>query len=272
MSNLIISIFDKKTNEKLTFNNIKFEKCKDKFNNNIKVFIDNKLVGRNNPYKVEYKCLKCNKVNLLNLNIYVKKVKNGLKGCNYCIDNFDFSAKMEENYRNEYFKKYPTGEEMKLYFNKIVSFQNNKFINMNDFEYIPALKKNNTKYFQPFFKDIKRDVYERIINLNFNCDKCGCVFMVKDLSCIKNKLKIHCKKCSNINKLSLKINSINNCEGNKVKYYNNFQLRFIKFCNKNKILVENNKSEYIVGKNKKLNFEYVNPKNYNKLKREILSK
>ena len=276
MSEVIIEILNKKTGEKLNFKDIRFEK-NDKY---MKVFIDEKIIRRNNPYSVKYKCLNCDKINIVNLNIYVDKLKRNRNKCSNCIEQIDYNVNMDINYENEYFKIYPTDNEMKLYWNKIISFQNNKFTKLVEFEYIPALKKRNNNNFQPFFRDIIRDVLEKPINIKFKCDICRGQFIVKDLSCIKNKLKLLCNNCLSNKKVSLKIHTIKNCVGEKISYFSKFQLRFIKFCNKNKIRVINRESNYyLVDKciclsleNEVEGLKCVNPKNFSKFKKSILSK
>ena len=276
MSEVIIEILNKKNGEKLDFKDIRFEK----FDKYMKVFIDEKLIRRNNPYSVKYKCFNCNKINIVNLNIYANKLRRNQTKCSNCVEYIDDSVDMDSNYENEYFKIYPTDNEMKLYWNKIISFQNNKFTKLEEFEYIPALKKCNNNNFQPFFRDILRDVLERPVNIKFKCDICGGQFVVKDLSCIKNKLKIFCDKCSLSKKVSLKIHTIKNCVGEKINYFSKFQLRFIKFCNKNKIRVVNRESNYYLVdrgiclslENKVESLKCVNPKNFSKFRKSILSK
>jgi hypothetical protein len=230
-------------NHKLSDIPIKY--CSIEFKEN-KMFIDGVRVRKNNPYYVTYRCQNCNRINDVILNTFINKVNKGVEKCNMCSGVYNCNEKMDKQYQQEYFKKYPTKEEMKLHWNKILSIQNKKFSNrtMSEFEYYPAIKITNGNSFQPFFKDLKRDVFERPVNLVFKCDCCGCRFTVKDLTCVKNKLKILCSGCSHSGSTkSIKIQQLKNCIGEKVPYFNNFQKRVIKFCNKKGLVIQK-KGEY----------------------------
>lgn len=239
--NNIIQIYHKDSGVLLKYNNIEF------IENNL--YIDNKRVCRNNKYSVEYHCFTCNRQNNVILNTFISKVNRGIKNCNMCSGFYECNIKMEEQYCRNYFLKYPTEKEMELQWNKILSIQKEKFNgrSMDEFKYYPAIKIKNSNSFQPFFKDLKRDIFERPINLKFKCDNCGCNFYVKDLTRIKNKLKILCNKCTNLGKIkSTKIFKMKNCMGENIIYFNNFQKRVIKYFNKNGILIRKRGKYYEV--------------------------
>lgn len=272
--NNIIRIYHKDSGVSLKYNNIKFiEKT---------FYIDNKRVCRNNKYSVEYHCFTCNRQNNVILNTFISKVNRGIKNCNMCSGFYECNIKMEEQYGKNYFIKYPTKKEMELHWDKILSIQKEKFNgqSMDEFEYYPAIKVKNSNSFQPFFKDLKRDIFEKPINLKFKCENCENIFYVKDLTCIKNKLKIFCNKCSNLGDIkSTKIFKMKNCIGENIIYFNNFQKRVIKYFNKNGILIEKkgeyykapdlDKTFYIMDSNsindRGMDVLTINPRNYHKI-------
>ena len=75
----IIDILYKKNNSKLCYQTIKCRKIVHKYSNTkdplYRILIDDKIINRNNPYRVSYKCIKCNSINVVNLNNLVGKAQ-----------------------------------------------------------------------------------------------------------------------------------------------------------------------------------------------------
>jgi DNA-directed RNA polymerase subunit RPC12/RpoP len=268
-----------KNNEKLIYNKLEFKKIKHKYSNTkqelYRIFIDNNCISRNNPYRVSYKCITCNKVIIVNLNNLVRKMNKNIKGCimcrnlditkrnnqsNFMKNSFSVFGKIKskktkkekltveefleksieefeefgDDYSEKYFNKHLTSEEFDIYKNKIISFQNDKFTDINNFKYCPIVKIFNQTYFNPYLLDKKRMVLEKPIYLKFKCDCCDNEFIHRDLHIIKNKIKILCNNCSLVNK-TFKIRNYKNCLGKKINYQSKYELKFINFCNKNNI-------------------------------------
>jgi len=243
----IVYICYKIDNKKLNFENIECEKLS---NGKIQMVIDGKIIRRKNPFRVTYKCFGCEALNTVNLNNFVSKLSkdNGLKSCRICSQQFSGKNIIEESdrkfscmsneYKSNYFKVYLSREEFELYRNRIVSIQRDKFSDLTGFEYYPHIQLNNQKYFLPYLMNTKQEVFELPKHVKFKCDGCGCDYGYVDLETFKNKLKLLCKDCVTVTK-PLKICIYKNCEGEKVIYHTNFELKFIKFCNTNSIRVVN---------------------------------
>jgi hypothetical protein len=90
-----------------------------------------------------------------------------------------------------------------------------------------------------------RDVFEKPINIMYKCEKCENEFVNRELFVQKNRIKIYCKTCNCCNK-TLKIGGTKNINGERITHKSNIELKFIKFCAKNNILLINGPTvEYI---------------------------
>lgn len=143
----------------------------------------------------------------------------------------------DDDFKDLYFRKHLTYDEFERIKSKIVSFHNDKFCTQ-DFEYYPCVSVPNQAKFAPYVYDKKRDVLEKMIYIKYNCEKCGCHFTNRDLHIQKNKLKILCQECNFCNN-TFKIRTARNCIGELITYQSKFELKFIEFCNKNNLKVNN---------------------------------
>ena len=302
----ILKITYKNDNKEFIYNNLEFRKIKHKYSNTkeelIRIFIDNKCITRNNPYRVSYKCIECDTINIVNLNNLVRKINKNIIKCNMC-KNLDFEKRtnqsnyvknsydkygkiksnktklkdndinnlilnsktefeeMDDDYCNRYFNKHLTTEEFNMYKDKIISFQNGKFTDINNFIYYPIIKIKNQTYFNPYFLDKTRNVIEKPIYIKFKCECCDEEFIHRNLFKIKNKIKLLCNNCTLTNR-TFKIRSFKNSKGNKINYQSKYELKFIKYCNENKIeLLNGPKLDYYwKEKNRKYVVDFYIPK------------
>lgn len=265
-----------------------------------KMKIDDTLISRNNSYSITYACINCDRENKVSLNGFMKKINKSIWKCRTCkehdLDKRDNQSKFmkdsnpqNENYQkpiiikrtlieiietsniefnnmdsdfvDKYFTKHMDKDEFDLIKSKIVSIQNDKFNNIEDFEYHPHIKVNNQTLFNPKFYDKKRDSFENPQYIKYKCQKCNLEFINRDLWIQKNRIKILCKDCSFCN-MTFKIRSEKNINDQKITYQSKLELKFIKFCNDNKILVEDGpKLDYQWnGKNRRYIVDYYLPK------------
>ena len=302
--NNIIKIVYKKDNNIFHYKLITCSKIIDKNSNTKKeiyrIFIDNKLIKKNNPFRVHYKCINCDSINIVNFNNLVRKMNKGIFRCNMCknleedkrnnhsrfmintykqngyikkkkklikkikqkedIDTFISNSilkfnLMDDDYKDDYFTKHLTKDEFNNIKDKIISIQNDKFTDINKFIYCPTIKIFNQTQFNPYLLDNERKVIEKAIYLKFKCDKCDSIGTYKNLYKFKNKIKLFCNTCLLCNK-TFKIRSYKNIENQKITYQSKLELKFIKFCNKNNILIENGPTINYKWKNKD-NLRYI---------------
>lgn len=256
--------------------------------------INEKIISRNNKYIVSYDCLFCKKEIIISLNGLVKKVNNNIIQCRVCKEsniakrekqslfmvksnpkriekksqpdipietckdvivksNAEFD-KCDKVFTEEYYKRNLTLQEFELIKSKIISVQNDKFKNLESFIYYPHIKCNNQTKFIPKLYDVHRDIFEDLIYVRFECEKCNNTFINKDIRIQKKRHKIYCRECIFCND-TFKIRHSKNINDEIIKYQSRLELRFISFCNENKILVRNGPTiEYLHNNKKKKYF------------------
>tara|TARA_B110000037_G_C17116112_1_gene503791 strand:+ start:1235 stop:2398 length:1164 start_codon:yes stop_codon:yes gene_type:complete len=242
-----------------------------------RMFIDGVLIKKNNPFRVHYKCINCDRVNISNLNNIIRKINKNQSKCKMCVnlcfikrikqsnymkstfskygiitkktkkkskistDNFIKNSnnefeEMDHDYKNDYFNKHLTIVEFNNIKSRIISFQKDKFTNMSDFIYCPTIRIFNQTYFNPYFLDKNRNVLEKTIYIKFTCEKCNNIGFHRDLYIFKNKIKLYCNDCMRCNK-TFKIRAFKNINNEKITYQSKIELKFVKYCNKNNILI-----------------------------------
>lgn len=245
----IICIIDRKNN--IEINDFDIVLIKSKYSNITnpiyKIMVNNIVISRNNNFLIKYKCLTCDDIRIITLNLYEKKVNKNSKLCYGCSNfNRDMGKKyikpkiefndMPDDFINLYWTKHLTNDEFINIIDKIISIQNDKYNNdyINKFMiYDPYKHINNQQYFYPMLYDKNNNVYEPIINIKFKCENCDMIFITKNLQSIKNKVKMLCKNCSFSN-YTFKIKYYN-----KIRYQSQLEFRFIRFCMENNINIQN---------------------------------
>lgn len=235
------------------------------------------LITRNNNYIVSYLCIECRADNKISWNTFAKKISKGNFKCQYCLQKpitpkktlkeiIEISKQefddMDSDYIDKYFTKHLTEEEFLHIKPNIISIQNDKFKSseLDNFQYLSALKCNNQTLFTPMFYDTVRDVFEKPIYLKYQCQKCQNEFINRDLWIQKNRVKILCQDCSFCND-TFKIRGEKNILGERITYQSKLEHKFIKFCAENQIVVQDGqKLNYNWnGKNRKYVVDYYLP-------------
>ena len=147
-------------------------------------------------------------------------------------DNYD--CEFKENY----FRRNMDNNEFEYIRKKIMSIQNKKFLMSDDFIYYPCVSISNQTRFCPYLYSKSNNNIEKIVNIEFKCENCSSVFISKDLHSHKNKIKALCKDCNLTNNI-FKIRSYKNLSNETIYYQSKFELKFIRYCNDNKILLIN---------------------------------
>lgn len=238
---------------------------------------EKQLIKRNNSYRVNYLCSNCSRVNIVNLNNIIRKINRGILKCKTCVNldeikrhnhsiffkNYNTEEKSnpsndnikltlrdkikhdkeqfdmeDDDYQVDYYNRHLTVDEYNNISSKIISFQNDKFQDISIFEYIPVVKIGNQTKYNPYIYDKTRDVLEKPNYIKYICDSCNSPYITRDLFKLKNKYKLLCKECSFCNK-TFKIRPYKNIIKNRITYQGKFELKFIKYCNDNNIIVEN---------------------------------
>ena len=271
-------IEDKNTKKRINIENIEVKFLSSKYSNTkvpiAKIVLNGIIIARNNPYKVCYTCIRCEKESTVALSNLSRKINKKMIACTNCVNTLEektknhslwmtgkyrqrkireikpetatqiieFSKekfnKLDSDYIDNYFNKHLTEEEFVRLKPKIISFQKGKFKNLSDFKYIPYVYVANQTMFCPKMYDMKRDVLEKLEYIRFKCDCCDDEFVNRDLYIRKNRIKTFCQNCAFVN-YSFKIRSVKNCNGEKISYQSKYELKFVKFCNDNNIVLQN---------------------------------
>jgi len=123
-------------------------------------YIDNKPIGRNNSYKIEYNCINCKQLNLISLNLFVRKIQKNIIKCDKCKNSDETKVKnqstfMKQNARLIIQKVYikPSISQIEKTIYDLIQISQNNFMNMTD-----EFKENYNKH------NITADEYYKLKN------------------------------------------------------------------------------------------------------------
>ena len=238
--------------------------------------INDEVITKNNDYVIDYICLHCDRKITCALNNITRKINKGITKCRTCkeldehkrhiqseymkssrgkptehnIKNNKISIldkiqadiavfdDMDDDWKDNYYKRHMTCEEFDYIRPKINSIQKGKIKNVNDLQYYPVVSISNQSRFCPYLYNKKNDCIEKIKDIEFVCDSCNDTFMSTDLISHKNKIKCLCRDCNLTNNI-FKIRKYRNISDEPILYQSKFELKFIRFCNENKIKLVN---------------------------------
>lgn len=210
-----------------------------KINNNItnckicKEYEELKRNNQSNKLKTYYYNLKNN----INQNIrYQDKIE--IKLLDKLIDDREKFDNYDSEFKENYFRRNMDNKEFEYIRKKIITIQNKKFLMTDDFIYYPCVSISNQTRFCPYLYSKSNNNIQKLVNLEFKCENCSSVFISKNLHSHKNKIKALCKDCNLTNNI-FKIRSYKNLANETICYQSKFELKFIRYCNENKILLIN---------------------------------
>ena len=156
---------------------------------------------------------------------------------------------MDDDWKDNYFRRHMTNEEFEHIKPKIVSIQKGKIINLENYIYYPTVSISNQTRFNPYLYNVNNDSNEKIIDIDLKCDSCNIIFRSKNLISHKNKLKSLCQECNLCNN-TFKIRKYQNICKDSILYQSKFELKFIRLCNEYKVKVINGPKIKYVWNNK----------------------
>lgn len=207
-----------------------------KINRNIKRCIQcvnycpDKIINQRNTLFDTFE--KKNDNNIINKSIDIDKEQEYID-----YSNSEFNEE-DSDFQDMYFSKHLTNEDFNRIKDKIISFQNDKFTNLQNFIYISNARIGNGTKYNPRFYDINHKVFEKPIYVKFKCENCENDFIHRDLYIVKNKYKILCRYCSLCNN-TFKIRTFHNILNQQITYLSKLELNFIKKMNNLNILIHN---------------------------------
>lgn len=147
----------------------------------------------------------------------------------------------DDNFKNTYFLTHLTATEFEKILKNLISLENGKYTDKNTFEFWPIYRTNNQMLFSSVLYDKINKTIFRPNQPILKCDNCDNTWRAKSLNKFKNDIKIYCKDCSLVSK-TFNLKPFKNINNDKILYQSKLELKFIKFCNDNKIKVINGPS------------------------------
>jgi hypothetical protein len=273
----IIEIKDK-TDKLITYKNIRCEfsvaKYSSKKNEIWHLLIDDKLITKKCPYLFTCICNTCSFKSTVCTTQFLRRIAGESVRCGLCknqdetkrsnqskymlgehipkkidkIETNDFSKIREESIRlfentDDYFKtlffnSHLTEFEYMRISKNLISIEDGKYTDKDNYEFWPVYKTNNQMLFTSVLYDKLNNKIFKANNPILRCDNCDNTWRSKSLEKFKNDIKIFCKDCSFVSK-TFKLKSYKNLNNEKILYQSKLELKFISFCNDNKILVTN---------------------------------
>jgi hypothetical protein len=236
--------------------------------------LNNNVIKRNNSLIVGYKCLSCNVLQEITLNLYLRKVNKGVKACDACknLDEYKRSQQVaymtgnriigeslpkwsektlservaeslhdyyneDSDFKTAYELIHLTSEEFNTVKNKIISVGNGKIKDLSGWEYLPVYKVGNQTKYTPMLIHNISNAIEKPHYIEWKCEICDSQFINRDMEIQKNRIKILCAECGFSNR-TFKVKSMNSPWG-KIRYQSQQEFRFIQWCIDNNICIEN---------------------------------
>jgi hypothetical protein len=144
----------------------------------------------------------------------------------------------DDDFKEKYYLYHLTSEDYERIKKHIISINNDKFNNINEWTYFPTYRIYNQTKYTPMLLHSDNKCVEKPLYLKFKCENCDCEYIHRDLEVVKNKYKLLCKTCSLVNKtFSLRKKILNN--GEKIMWQSIPERRFIEWCEDNNIPIKN---------------------------------
>lgn len=149
--------------------------------------------------------------------------------------------KEDDKFKEKYYLYHLTNVDFERISNKIISINNDKFKNINEWNYFPTYRIYNQTRFTPMLIHKDNSCTEKPLYLKFKCDNCDSEFIHRDLEVIKNHYKLLCQTCSFTNKI-FKLRKKNLKNGEKIMWQSIPERRFIEWCEEHNISIKNGPS------------------------------
>lgn len=236
-------------------------------------FLNEEAISRNNSLLIGYTCLNCKVANEITLNLFIRKIHNGVVNCNAC-KNSDETKRLEHaaymrgerivesverwseksletriaesvsmfesedgEFKRAYFNYHLTSEEFDNIRGKIHSIGHGKLTDISGWTYMPTYKIWNQTKYTPMLVNSSLNKIEKPNYITFKCETCDTLFTNRDIEIQKNRIKMLCAQCSFCNR-TFKIKSMKTPWG-KIRYQSVQERRFIQWCIEHNIVIEN---------------------------------
>jgi transcription elongation factor Elf1 len=266
----LYEIFDKQTNSIININNkqLIYNCCKysSKKENYWHIQINDIILKKNSNLIIKYKCYTCNTDNFISTTQFIRKINKCSIACPSCniiklnsiqynksikiniienktlIDKYKESIELFNNYpddfKNSYLLNHLTEEDYIRIKPKIIGFCNNNKNDIDNYEFWSIFKTNNQQHFTSILYDKINNAVFPIDQPILKCENCYKNWRAKNIVQFKNAFKILCADCKLCNK-TFKIRPINNLLNETIIYQSKLELKFIKWCHDEGIILNN---------------------------------
>ena len=151
----------------------------------------------------------------------------------------EFDEKYNNCFKNAYFLSHLTEDDFERIRNKIISFGNGKYTDLNNYEFWSIYKVNNNQlgFSSVIYDKITKNIFKADQPI-IKCDNCLKPWRCKSLEKFKNDYKLLCPECKLCNR-TFKMHSIKNFNNEIIIYQSKLELKFIHWCNNNNFVVRN---------------------------------
>ena len=228
-----------------------------KKNNIWHIILNNKHLSKKDKFIIKYKCINCSSLHSIGTTQFIRKINKCSFNCYLCrnnnIKNNDENInnpillreksillfnEYDDDFKANYFSFHLTDLDYNRILKNIIGFHNNNLNDINNYEYCPIIKLTNQIGFSSFIYDKINNNLFKAYQPILKCDNCKSHWRATSLEKFKNCFKILCNDCFLYNKI-INLKSYNNCTNEKILYQSKLELKFIKWCNENKIIVHN---------------------------------
>jgi hypothetical protein len=247
-------------------------------NNIWNVFFNDIKLKKTSEFIISYECLSCNQLNSCSPTQYLRKIRECKSTCFQCNNNelnqsifspnekslkekHESSIKEYETYPDQFKKSYElshlSNDDFMRIKPKIISLGNEKYKDLNNYEFWSIYKVNNQMRFSSVLYDPNKKMIFKADQPIMKCDSCEKKWRCKSLEAFKNCYKILCPECKLCNRI-FKIRPIKNINNEVIIYHSKLELKFIDWCSSNKLVVKNGPNiEYkFYGKTKKYKVDF----------------
>lgn len=263
------------SNLKLEYSSSKYSAKKNKIWH---ISINNKYLTRSNTYTINYKCINCQVISSISIIQLLRRIQSN-KNCYLCrnkdinkrnnqsklmlgnkyaegiqvlpiikeplpslieqkIESLKIFEDNDDEFKKNYFSFHLTNEEYNKIKPSLISFNNDKNKEINKYEYWPIFKINNQMKFTSMLYNNETNEIFNTSQPILKCKNCNKNWRAKLLEKFKKSFKILCKDCSLVNNI-FKIRKFKNYNNELILYQSKLELKFIEWCNQNKIIIIN---------------------------------
>jgi hypothetical protein len=146
--------------------------------------------------------------------------------------------KEEDDFKENYYLHHLTVDDFQRIRNKIISINQKKYTNIDEWDYFPIYRIYNQTRYTPMLIHKTEKCVEKPLYIEFICENCDSSFIHRDIEVVKNRYKMLCQTCSLTNKtFCIRHKILKN--GTTIMWQSIPERRFIEWCEEHEIDIKN---------------------------------